>query len=386
MKISSKKLKCIMCFFMSLIVFMGLVLLFNINNNEGDLKGKITVWADEGSYDYLNTIAQEIMISNSKCNIKILKVSKDEYVNRIEEAIISGDLPSVLKLDNESINQITKEFGERINIRDNRQFIDNNSNNFTQRRIQEVTIDNNIIAIPFTSKPIVLYLREDLLIEYGYTYENINTWEELINMGKDVYNKSEGKIKILNGTGKDYEYMVSLLIMQAMEETIDEKVIRNKIKEDIEVLKSENILNLDPNGSYLARISSVEGMQEIRKINVKCKWTTNNAPSKSFGSNRFYMVEGENLVILDKGGNNEKALVEKYIEAVSKNTKGVLNCINDDNLFLSYLYAYKSKEIEREVTHFINKSPLIIMSNIMEKAPSLKDYNIYVKVKDDLLN
>lgn len=386
MKKFSKKFKCIICFFISLIVFMGFILLFNINKDERDLKGKITVWADEGSYDYLNTIAQEFMISNSKCQINVLEINKDEYINKVKDAITSGNLPNVLKLDNESINQIIEESEGRISLRDNKDFIDSYSNNFTQRMIQEVTIDNNVIGIPFTNSPIVLYLREDLLAEYGYTYENINTWDELINMGKDVYSKSEGEIKILNGTGRDYEYIVSLLIMQAMEETTDEKMIRDKVKENIERLKNENILNVDSNGSFLARISSIEGMQEIRKINVECEWTANNAPSKSFGSNRFYTVEGQNLLILNKDSNNENVLVEKYIGAVTNSTKSVQNYINDDNLFLSYLSAYKSKEIEIEVTHFINKSPLVIMSNIMQKAPSLKDYSIYLSVKDEFLN
>lgn len=386
MKKFSKKFKCIICFFISLIVFMCFILLFNINKEERDLKGKITVWADEGSYEYLNTIAQEFMISNNKCQINVLKINKDEYMSKVKDAISSGNLPNVLKLDNESINEIIEESEGRISLRDNKDFIDNYSNNFTQRMIQEVTIDNNVIGIPFTNNPVVLYLREDLLAKYGYTYENINTWEELINMGKDVYSKSEGKIKILNGTGRDYEYLVSLLIMQAMEETTNEKTIGDKVKENVERLKNENILNLDPNGSFLARISSVEGMQEIRKINVECAWTANYAPSKSFGSNRFYTVEGQNLLILNKDSNNENVLVEKYIGAVTNSTKSVQNYINDDNLFLSYLSAYKSKDIERQVTHFINKSPLVIMSNIMQKAPGLKDYNIYLSEKDEFLN
>jgi multiple sugar transport system substrate-binding protein len=367
-------------------VFICFLFLFNIDENDKNLKGKITVWADESSYEYLNTIAQEIMISNNKCQINVEKISKEEYVSRVKEALSSGGMPNIIKLDNETMNQIIEEIQGKISIRENKDFIDSYSNNFTPRMLQSVTINNGIMAIPFSNKPIVLYLREDLLAKYGYSYENINTWEELINMGKDIYIKSEGKIKVLNGIGKDYEYLVSLLIMQAMEETTDEKLIKEKVNKNLEILRNDNILNLDSNGSFLARISSVEGMQEIRNLNVECTWTASNAPSKSNGSNRFYIGEGENLLIINKDSNNENILVEKYIGAVVTRTKDVQNYINDDSLLLSYLSLYKSKNIEIKVKNFKYKSPLVIMANIMQKAPKLEDNEIYLSIKDELLN
>lgn len=380
------RFKFIICFFVSLIISIGFLVVFNIDKDEKNLKGKITVWADDSSYEYLNTIAQELMISNNNCQINVEKINKDEYIGKVKGALASGTLPNILKLDNKSINQLIEEAEGRVCLSENRKFIDNYSNNFTPRMIQEVTINNKTIGIPFTTKPIVLYLRQDLLAQFGYTYENINTWEELIKMGKDVYDKSGGKIKILSEIGKDYEYLVSLLVMQTMEETTDEKLIKQKVNEYINRLRNENILNVDPSGSYLARISSVEAMDELRKLQVECNWTACNAPSKSYGSNRFYTVEAENLIVLNKDSNNENMLVEKYIGAVTTNTKEVNTYINNNNIFLSYLSAYKSKEVEREVTNFEEKSPLVVMANIMQKAPILKDYDLYISIKDEFLN
>jgi len=368
-----------------LIVLIVFLLLFNYNKNEKNIKGKIVVWADESSYEYLNSIAQGFMISNSKCQINVEKINKDEYVSKVKEALELGKLPNILKLDNKKRDQLIKETEGGISLKDNKDFIDKYSNNFTSRMEQEVTIDNKVVGIPFTTSPIVLYLRQDILATYGYTYENINTWEDLITMGKDVYAKSEGKIKILNGIGKDYEYLVSLLIMQAMEETTDEDLIKKMVNEKLERLKNENILNLDTNGGFLARISSIEGMSEIEALSVECKWTSNNAPSKSYGGNRFYTAEGENLLILNKESNSENLLVEKYIAALTTNTKNMQLYINDSNLFLSYLSAYKNKDIERQANHFEDKSPLVVMSNIMQKAPNLKDYEKYQSIKDQFV-
>lgn len=381
-----KRFKVIICFLVSLIMFMAILFLFNINKDEKSVKGNITIWADESSYEYLNSIAQEFMLSNNKAKVSVEKISYDEYTNKVVESINTGKLPNIIKLDNETLQKLLKEYDGKISIKDNDGFIKDYSSNFTERMIQEVTIDDKIVGIPFTTKPIVLYLRQDLLLQYGYSNEEINTWDELIKMGKDVYSKSGGKIKILNATGKDYEYLVSLLIMQEMAKTTDKKEIKQKVNDTLAMLKSENILNSDTNGSYLARIASIEDMNEIKQIVEPCKWTANNAPSKANGSDRFYTVEADNLIIINKDSNNENLLVEKYVGAITTNAKQEYNSINNENVFFSYLNAYKSKDIESEVTNFIDKSPLVIMSNIVKKAQKLEDYNLYISVKDELIN
>ena len=71
------------------------------------------------------------------------------------------------------------------------------------------------------------YLREDMLAQYGYTYEDINTWDDLKRVGKDILEKTSGEVRILNGVGQDYEDIISLLVMQAMEGSND----KGKIEE-----------------------------------------------------------------------------------------------------------------------------------------------------------
>ena len=43
--------------------------------------------------------------------------------------------------------------------------------------------------------------------------------------------------------------------------------------------------------------------------------------------------------------------------------------------------AYHNKGIEVPMKNFNGKSPLVTMSNITEKAPTIKDYRIYRNVK-----
>lgn len=386
MKKGKRKIKCIACFFISLIVFMGILLLINVNKDDKGANGSITIWADESSYDYLNSVAQDFMMENYKAKINVIKISNNEYLNKVSEAIDLGELPNVVNLNREELQELLDKDGGKISIKENDDFIKKYSSNFTKRMIQEVTINDKIVSIPFTTNPIILYLREDILSQYGYNYQDINTWEELIKIGKDIYSKSGGKIRILNATEQDYQYLVSLLIMQEMEGTDDQNLIIKNVKEKLNLLKNENILNFDKEGSYLARIASIEAMEELKGVQQKCSWTANNPPSKNNGSNRFYTIASNNLVILNKDSNNENILVEKYIAAVTNNTKRIYNPINNNNIFLSYLSAYKNKDIENQTNNFIDKSPLVVMDNIMQKAPELTDYQTFIKAKKELTN
>jgi multiple sugar transport system substrate-binding protein len=351
-------------------------------NKEDTLKGTINIWANENSYDYLKETAEKFVEINDKAIVNVVKVNNQDYKNNLEAAINSDDLPDIVKLNSQYLRGFEEKYKNSIAIEQNTSIIYNYSSNFSKGRIEEINKDNKIIGIPFTSRPLVLYLREDLLKTFGYTGENITTWDELIKMGQDVFAKSGGKIKILNAVGQDYEDLVSLFIMQAMEETEEEDKIKAITNKNINDLISNNILNKDENGEFLARISSINGMGELKTIEVPCEWTANNAPAKATGRNRFYVSEGDNLVVI-KEDKKTNAVKNKFIEFISTNGKKDINSIKDGKFFLSFLSVYNNKEIEENVNNFKGKSPLVVMANIAEKAPSINDYDMYFKICDE---
>lgn len=351
-------------------------------NKEDTLKGTIDIWANENSYDYLKETAEKFVEINDRAIVNVVKVNNKDYKNNLQDAINSGDLPDIVQLNSQYLRGFEEKYKDSIAIEQNTSIIDNYSSNFSKGRIEEINKANKIIGIPFTSRPLVLYLREDMLKTFGYTSENITTWDEFIKMGQDVFAKSGGKVKILNAVGQDYQDLVSLLVMQAMEETEKEDEIKTITNNNINGLISNNILNKDENREFLARISSVNGMGELKTIEVPCEWTANNAPAKASGRNRFYVSEGDNLVVIkeDKKTNNVK---NKFIEFIATNEKNDITTIKDGKFFLSFLSVYNNKEIEENVNNFKGKAPLVVMANIAEKAPSISDYDMYFKICDE---
>lgn len=379
----NKKVRSIISSLVVIIVILGGLLLFK-DRKSREVNGNITLWANSINYDYLLRSSKSFMDTNPKAKIAVVNIESYEYEEKILEGLNSGILPNIIQADTDELLEIDEKYSDKVDINDEKSIVETYSNNFTNGRIAEATKNNKLLGIPFTSNPIVLYLRQDMMAEFGYKHEDINTWDELIKIGSDIYERSNGKIHVLNAVGKDYNYIISLLVMQAMEGASNEEEIQQEVIERINLLKEKNILNLKAGGSFLARISSIDGMRELKSLEVPCVWTANNAPAKKRGSNRFYIDEGNNLVVINNSDKNSE-LITRFIGFLATNTDEAVQYISEGEFFLSFLSTYKDKSIEWPVKNFKGKSPLVIMANITEKAPSIKDYDLYRKIKKELI-
>ncbi|GAA0078829.1 hypothetical protein UT300005_32080 [Clostridium sp. CTA-5] len=371
------KLKYLGVFFILIIIcIVGMDLLDS--SKESKIKGSIEIVVNENSYEYLKECADKFMEYNPKTNIQIKQVNSNEYVDNLKSQVEENKLANIGEMNRLDMKKLSLEdnaISDNIN-----KVLETYSKNFSKNRLKQVTMDNEKIAIPLNSRPLVLYIREDMLSQYGYHNYDISTWNDLINIGVDIYNKSNGDLKILNATGQDYEDLVSLLVMQSLDEDKSIYDTQKEVEDKLKQLKDNNILNLQNGNSFLARISSINGMRELMALDEKCEWIAINTPSKDVGTNRFFCAEGDNLIILNQNNDNKK-LIEKFITFVITNNKYTIKYIKEGRFFSSYLYTYKNIEIEDSIKNFNGKSPLIIMNNVEERAPVIKNYDDYLNTK-----
>lgn len=375
----SKKNKNMVVAIMVLLVVAASLLIVNFFEKKDDdaVKGNLIIWTKSDTYEYMKKAATDFMEQNGKTDIKVMQVQEDE----VNDAISKDNVPDIVELSSLEIRNIEKQYDDKSFVI-SEGAISSFAKNYTKARILEVeTIDGELLGIPITSRPLVLYLREDMLNSYGYTYSQISTWEDLINIGKDIKERSAGKVKILNAVDSDYNDLISLLIMQAMEEKTDEDAIKTYVDNSINELKEAGILNTNKKGQFLARISSNNGMYELSKIDEKCEWIACNVPAKYNGSNRFYVAEGNNFVVLKNYDKNAK-LIKKFMDFISNDNLDKSSYILNGDFFTCFLSAYNGKLIESPIKNFTGMSPVIRMDNIMIKAPAISDYNLYMKIKD----
>lgn len=346
------------------------------------LKGKIEIIAYDDSYDYLVECAEKFMDLNDKTSVTVKKIyTPDEILSESKEE--DNKITYIAQISRSDFDKLGLE--KSNNLEEQQNIVNTYSKNFAQYRLQQTKYDDVSIGIPFTSRPLALYIREDMLKEYGHDRDEMNTWNDVKNIGMDIYEKSGGKIKIINATGKDYDDLVSLLIMQYMGKGIDKENIKSQVMNMIDDLERNNILNTSDGGEFLGRISSINALKEIIAIDVECKWSVENVPSISYGTGKFYGNEGDDLIVINNVDDNKK-LVEKFITYVMTNNSDAVKFVEEGRFFSSYLYTYKNKDIEVELNNFIGISPLVVLSNIEEKAASVDDYAQYVSIKNSILN
>ena len=377
-------MKKVRYFFIMLFIVLSIFLLNNIrsSNKEENIKGNIVIWANEDTYDYLCEYANLFMKSYDKTKVEVSLIYSSNYKDKILSSINNNSTPDIIQLSTNDSRRLIKENDLRKYISEEKGIVDSYSSNFSVGRIKEANDKEGLVGVPLTSRPLALYLREDMLAQYGYTYEDINTWDDLKRIGEDILEKTSGEVRIITGVGQDYEDIVSLLVMQAMEESND----KGKIEELVKTRLSEisNIMNTKVDGKFLARISSINSMRELKALDVPCEWTANNAPAKLNGSNKFYVAEGYNLLVFDESEENS-ALIKRFLEFLATNTEESIKYVKEGKFFSSYLSTYKNKSIEESIKNFSGKSPLVVMSNIYEKAPEINDYEVYLEVKNKIL-
>jgi len=373
------KIKYVVLFFVFLALGIISINLFQ-PSKEQQVKGNIEILVNENSYDYLVECANDFMKVNDKTVISIRKLENyNQIINTSESAKMKTT--NIAQIDRFNFEQLKLDDHEYYNKDD--KLLNNYAKNFSEYRVNQVKYGDNSIGIPLTSRPLAFYIREDMLKEYGFKRESMNTWDDIIKIGKEVYTKSNGKVSIINATGQDYEDLLDLLTMEIFNSDKNVDEMKLEVQAMLKKLKDNNILNLTNGGEFLARVSSLNAMSEIMKIETPCEWSVGNVPSIKPGGNKFFASEGDNLLVLNQNTDNEK-LIEKFITYVITNNKQTVKYVKEGKFFSSYLYTYSTKEIEDGIKNFVGKSPLVVLSNVEEKTPKIDDYGKYIKVKQEL--
>jgi len=374
------KIKYFVISFILLIIGIISINLFKPSKDQ-PVKGRIELLVNENSYDYLLECANDFMKLNDKTIISIRKLENYNQIINTAQDNTRIKIADIAQIDRFNFEELKLDDYQYYNKDDN--LLNDYSKNFSAYRVNQVKYGNNSIGIPLTSRPLAFYMREDMLKEYGYNRDDMNTWDDVIEKGKKIYEKSNGKVCMINATGQDYEDLLDLLTMECFSEEKSANDIKLEVQAMLKRLKENNILKLQNEGEFLARISSINAMSEIMRIKEICTWSAGNVPSIKPGANKFFASEGDNLLVLNQTTDNEK-LIEKFITYVITNNKETVKYVKDGKFFSSYLYTYSSKEIEEDVKNFFGQSPLVVLSNIEEKTPAIKDYDKYIKIKQEL--
>lgn len=367
----SKKNKTIVLISCIILVISISYIISGIGGKE-ELKGNINILVKEDTYEYINQEAKKFEIANKKVKINIF-LNKD-----------ISDIDDFIKVNNIDIVQCNSmEYlsidNNRVNSSLSTEIINTYKKNFSQSRLVESTNNGKYFAVPFTSNPLALYIREDILKQYGYSVGDISTWDDLLTVGIDIFNKTKGEMRIFNK--KDWLNICTLLSIQYIEEYGD-GVEANKLTDNkLSFLLDKQLIGFYGEDNYLCRISSIDFIEEEKENQWKCV----NSPSIKPGGNRFYDVGGDGLIIIINEEDNIN-LVSTFIGYITSNIEALTDEMLEGRFFPSSVLAYKNKIVESKVSNIEGESPFVILTNISEKALPINSFDEYLNKLKEILS
>lgn len=162
--------------------------------NGGSEDNTITVWAWDDNFNVavMKEAAKVYAEKNpdSDLNVDVVSLSKEDVYVKLQTALAGGDsgLPDIVLLEDYVSGKYLNTFpGSFADLTDEFDY-----SKFLQFKVDAVTQDGKVYAVPFDTGATVLYYRIDLLEQAGYTEEDMQnlTWDEFIEIGKDVTEKT----------------------------------------------------------------------------------------------------------------------------------------------------------------------------------------------------
>lgn len=154
----------------------------------------ITVWAWDDNFNVavMKEAAEVYAQTNpdANVNVDVVSLSKEDVYVKLQTALAGGGsgLPDIVLLEDYVSGKYLNTFpGSFVDLTDKFDY-----SQFLQFKVDAVTVDGKTYAVPFDTGATALYYRSDLIQEAGYTDEDMQdlTWDEFIEIGKDVTEKT----------------------------------------------------------------------------------------------------------------------------------------------------------------------------------------------------
>lgn len=347
--------------FIFILVITAIIYIISRATSLKELKGSIEVWADESNYSYLKNVADEFTESNKKVNIVVNKKQDGEILSYLNTANIEEIVPSLITVNSRELRSLGAEEIEKINYSD--LIIENYNKNFNLWRLNEIKTGKNYLGVPIQSNPQVMMIREDILNEYGYNSEDIRTWEELINISKDIKNKSQGSIDLFSYNHIKVQDLAKIMIYQGASIYEEEELVG--------LIKNNDLMGKRTSLCYIANKNNYK---DIIEQNPEDALKVIMIPAISIGGNRAVSLDGDNLVVM-KISSEKQELTNRFIAfAINNQDKMGEKLINNEPFFPSSKAFYNNAVVDTSFDKINNQKLWNIMINVSNRMPEIKDY------------
>lgn len=178
-----------------------------------EASGEVTVWAWNLEADYLIDLVPEFEKLYPDIEVNILKLSGDQVYQRLTTGLAAGvesQLPDLVQVENQRIDLYMDNFQESfVNLSD--MGFDEHRDKFVEGKISPLINDEGgVMAFPRDTGPMAVFYREDLFEEAGIDANDIVTWDDYIEAGEQMLERTGTLMTGIQLTGDTQFYRAML--------------------------------------------------------------------------------------------------------------------------------------------------------------------------------
>ncbi|GLC31274.1 ABC transporter substrate-binding protein [Clostridium omnivorum] len=363
------------------------------------LEGNLEIWSTKNTAKALRAAVDNFKQKYPQVEIKILDMETADIYHKIEVGSVDKtSLPDVVMIEDYKIQYIVKNYPQLfLEVSD---ILGSDKDKFIKNKLDAVTVNGKMYAIPFEADPVLMFYRKDLFDKAGINTLNVKTWDDYIEAGKKVTKISNQKlIPLTTATDESYRFLLNQLNTSYFDK--DGKVILNSEKSQKAL---ELMMKLYGNGLAYSYDSKAALMNSLKNGNVasamlgasnidffmnsipeqKGKWAVMKVPAFEPGGNQSIISEGNNLAVISSTAS--KKLAGEFCKFAAVDIETESFNLKSQSLLSSYIPSYDAEVFSKPNEYLNNEKVWFQTSELSKQIPSINYSKNYDYVRNAVID
>ncbi|MDX8289353.1 sugar ABC transporter substrate-binding protein [Metabacillus indicus] len=383
-----------------MVLIIGMLSACSGGNSEKTSKddNKLTAWAWNINVPVLEAAAERYKKENPDFELEIVELGREDVYQKLTTGLQAGGqgLPDIVLVEDDRIQGYAEAYPKAF-LDLKKYGFEEQKDKFPTSKTDLLTVNDKVVGFPFDGGPTGVFYRTDMFEEAGVKAEDIETWDQFIEAGKTIKEKT-GKAMLgldLNGDDGLYRMMMnqqgslyfddkgelaltseqSMNAAKVIKQLKDEGLVKNTVGWDawISAMVSGEVATA-PSGAWLS--GSITGQGK----DTSGKWGVIPLPAFEEGGNRASNLGGSNYVIMEN--TNMKQEAYDFLEFFSTDEETQLEAMNG-GLFPTLNTIYDEPVFTKEQEFFTNQPIWQTFTQQMDSIPSVNYTGNYSVAMDE---
>lgn len=372
-------------------------------SSDGKPSGEITVWGWNVAADAMRLAVDGFKEKYPDVEVKVEDIGRLDVYDKLTVGLASGGagLPDVVLVESDRIANYQEQFPDSM-LNLSEMGYDKHADKFGEYKLSVTQNDDGkFIAAPWDIGPIGVFYRTDIYKEAGVNPEEIKTWDDFVEAGKKIKEKTGTSMVAIDKAKDDAIYRMMLNQQGSYYFTEEGEIAVNSkaSKNAFEVLKKLNeeelALNVDGwNGTVAATINGeiasvpfgvwYTGTITDQAPDLSGKWGVYQLPAFEEGGNRAANLGGSDLVIPSSTDNKEAAYA--FVEYFTTEEEPQITGLKEKGLFPALSTVYDNEFFQKKSEYFSSQQIYKMFSEEVKNIPVANytsDYARAFKIMSD---